>query len=72
MLPLEERIEQIKQADSIMWMLWWEDEVYPYTISKMEFINIINNYDLKLDNVHFPFEDINNLWNEMCTKKQSY
>ena len=52
-LPLEERIEQIKQAGFDYVMLWWEDEVYPYTISKMEFINIINNYDLKLDNVHF-------------------
>lgn len=71
-LPLEERIEQIKQAGFDYVMLWWEDEVYPYTISKMEFINIINNYDLKLDNVHFPFEDINNLWNESSAQRNNH
>jgi sugar phosphate isomerase/epimerase len=71
-LPLEGRLRQIKQAGFDYVMLWWEDEVYPHTISRMELINILKSYDLKLDNVHLPFENINNLWNESSAQRNNH
>lgn len=62
--PFEERIKLIKQAGFDYCMLWWEDESYPYHISRMEFNKIIEFYDLKLDNIHLPFDNVNNLWCE--------
>ncbi len=70
-LPLKERIRLIKQAGFDYVMLWWEDEEYPYTVKRMEFINILQYYDLKLDNVHLPFENINNLWSEDNTERNN-
>jgi sugar phosphate isomerase/epimerase len=63
-LPFEERIKLIKQAGYDYVMLWWEDESYPYTINRMKFNEVLKSYDLKLDNVHLPFDNINNLWSE--------
>lgn len=71
-LPFEERIKLIKQAGYDYVMLWWEDEDYPYTISRMEFNHILDCYDLKLDNVHLPFENINNLWSENTTERNNH
>ena len=57
-LPFEERIKLIKNAGYDYVMLWWEDEDYPFTLSRMEFNHILDYYDLKQDNVHLPFENI--------------
>jgi sugar phosphate isomerase/epimerase len=62
--PFEERIKLIKESGYNNIMLWWEDEVYPRFIDKKDFIKIIKSYDLNLDNVHFPFDNINSLWLE--------
>lgn len=62
--PFEERIKQIKESGYNYIMLWWEDEVYPRLIDKKDFIKIIKSYDLNLDNVHLPFDNINSLWLE--------
>lgn len=70
-LPFEERIKLIKQAGYDYVMLWWEDEDYPYTVRRTEFIKILDCYDLKLDNVHLPFENINNLWSENITERNN-
>ena len=43
-------------------MLWWEDESYPKHIDRRDFIKIVKSYDLNIDNVHLPSEDINSLW----------
>lgn len=68
-LPLEERIKLIKQAGYDYVMLWWEDEVYPHTINRKEFIKILKYYDLKLDNIHLPSDNLNNLWSEDSTTR---
>lgn len=70
-LHFEERIKLIKQAGYDYVMLWWEDESYPYIINRMELIKILKHYDLKLDNVHLPFENINNLWSESNTLRNN-
>lgn len=71
-LSLEERIKMIKEVGFDYVMLWWEDEVYPHTMSKMEFVNILKYYDLKLDNVHLPVDNINNLWSESSTERNKH
>lgn len=68
----EERIKLIKQAGYDYVMLWWEDEIYPKFIDKKQLINIVDCYDLKLDNIHLPFDDINLLWSEDKTKRQNH
>lgn len=62
--PFEERIKQIKETGYNYIMLWWEDETYPRIIDRREFIKIVKSYDLNLDNVHLPFNNINSLWIE--------
>jgi len=62
--PFEERIKQIKESGYNYVMLWWEDEKYPRFIDKKELIKIVKSYDLNLDNVHLPFDNINSLWLE--------
>jgi len=62
--PFDERIEFIKKANFDYVMLWWEDEIYPSLIDRKELINIVKSYELKIDNVHLPFDDTNLLWSE--------
>lgn len=70
-LPIEERFKLIKQSGYDYVMLWWEDEVYPHTFSRKEFIKMLNYYDLNLDNVHLPFDNVNNLWSEDRTARNN-
>lgn len=62
--PFEERIKQIKESGYDYIMLWCEDETYPKFIDKKDLIKIVKSYDLYLDNVHLPFDNINYLWLE--------
>lgn len=71
-LPFEERIKLIKQAGYDYVMLWWENEDYPYTLSRKEFKIKLDYYDLKLDNVHLPFDNINNLWSESSIERNNH
>ena len=63
-LPFEERIKQIKEANYDYVMLWWEDEDYPEHIDRRDLIKIVRSYDIGLDNIHLPYEDVNLLWSE--------
>lgn len=67
--PFNERIELIKKANFDYIMLWWEDESYPSIIDKRELINIVMSYELKIDNVHLPFDNTNLLWSENISKR---
>lgn len=62
--PFEERIKQIKESGYNYIMLWWEDETYPTIIDRQELVKIVKSYDLNLDNIHLPFNNINSLWFE--------
>lgn len=62
--PFEQRIKQIKETGYDYLMLWWEDETYPRFLDRRELIKIVGSYDLNLDNVHLPFNNINDLWLE--------
>jgi len=67
--PFEERIKSIKQAGYDYVMLWWEDETYPLFIDRRNLIKIVNDYGLKIDNVHLPFDDTNILWSDDINKR---
>lgn len=69
--PFEERIKLIKEAKYDYLMLWWEDETYPNFIDRSELMKIVSGYDLKLDNIHLPFDDANILWSENKIERQS-
>ena len=62
--PFEERIKQIKESGYNYIMLWWENETYPNFIDRRNLINIVKSYDINLDNVHLPYNEINFLWAE--------
>lgn len=62
--PFEERIKLIKETGYDYVMLWWEDEFHPKHIDKRDLFKIVDYYDLKLDNIHLPYDNINYLWIE--------
>jgi sugar phosphate isomerase/epimerase len=69
--PFEERIRLIKEADYDYLMLWWEDESYSSNIDRREFVNTIKRYDIKLDNVHLPYDGTALLWGDDKYKREN-
>lgn len=61
-IPLPERLKLIKESGFDATCLWWEDETYPYTIPADKMPTIVNDQGLFIDNIHCPFQDVNELW----------
>ena len=57
-LSYEERIKLIKDAGFQSVMIWWGEE----NENKETTPQIARKYGLKIENLHFPFADINSIW----------
>lgn len=68
--PFETRISSIKEAEFDYVMIWWEDEFYPNYINRRSLMKIVNSYELNLDNIHLPFDDVNLLWSKNNTERR--
>ena len=63
-MPLPKRLELIRQAGFTSTSLWWEDEIGTPPIDRPTMAALVRDYGLNLDNVHVPYDDIDDLWSE--------
>lgn len=61
-LPMEERAALIRAAGFSHVMLWWGDEYAEYNGPKEAQPDLFRRAGLKIESVHLPFADINDLW----------
>ncbi|MFZ7132745.1 MAG: sugar phosphate isomerase/epimerase family protein [Eubacteriales bacterium] len=61
-LPLPERVKLIRESGFDATCLWWEDETYPNLIPVNDMPSIVRSAGLYIDNIHCPYEGVNNLW----------
>ena len=71
-LPIEERLKLIKEANFDNVMLWWEDETYPEFKDKKEFVALAKQIGLGVDNIHLPCEDCNQFWSDSLADRDQY
>lgn len=68
-LPLPERLRLIKQAGFDAVSLWWEDEQGLKVVKKDDFTALVDDSGLIFENIHAPFNNTNDLWNENKTAR---
>lgn len=62
--PFEEIIRLIKDAGFQSVMTWWGDDFKEIDGPKEKKPDIVRDSGLKLENVHFPFDEINAIWED--------
>jgi len=70
-MPLPQRLEMIKNAGFNSTMVWWEDEIGCPGIIKERMPEIVRNSGLLLENIHVPYDNIDDLWSESQTRRES-
>jgi sugar phosphate isomerase/epimerase len=68
----EDIIRLIKEAGFQSVMTWWGDEFKETDGPKEMKPEIIRNANLKLENVHLPFEGINTIWEDNLNGQEMY
>lgn len=63
-IPLEDRLKLISESGFNSTCLWWEDETYPNLIPVEKMPKMVKDNGLLLDNIHCPYEGVNNLWSK--------
>lgn len=71
-MPVEERLRLINEANFDNVMLWWEDESYPQFKDKKYFASLAKQFGLKVDNIHLPYDDCNLLWSNNTIEREMY
>ena len=61
-LPIEEKVQLIKNAGFNATCLWWGDE--DFNNNKQQQPDIVRKIGLQIDNMHAPFNKANSLWQE--------
>jgi sugar phosphate isomerase/epimerase len=64
MLSMEDRLKAIKAAGFDTTMLWWGDDVAFWDFKKEDLVKKTEEIGLEIENIHLPYYDINNLWEE--------
>lgn len=63
-LPLAERLKQIKQAGFEAVSIWWEDEMVFLCEPKEQVPSLVRREGLYLDSIHLPYHITNDLWQD--------
>ncbi len=71
-MPVEERLRLIKEANFDNVMLWWEDESYPQFKDKKYFVSLAKQLGLEVDNIHLPYDDCNLIWSDTVSDRERY
>ena len=71
-MPVEERLKLIKEANFDNVMLWWEDESFPYFNDKKTFVSMAREFGLGVDNIHLPYDDCNLLWSDNIADREKH
>ncbi len=66
-MPLPQRLELIKKAGFDATTIWWEDEIGSPKIKKEKMPKIVRESGLLLENIHLPYDDVDDLWSESKT-----
>lgn len=66
-MPLPQRLELIKKAGFDATTIWWEDEIGSPKIKKESMPKIVRESGLLLENIHLPYDDVDDLWSESKT-----
>ncbi len=61
-LPLQKRLELIKEAGFDATTLWWEDEETLGGLEKNDMPDLVRKGGLVLENIHVPYDHCNDLW----------
>jgi len=61
-LLLKHRLKLIRDAGFEATMIWWGDQMAYRDGDKAQTMEIVCDSGLYLDNIHLPFENINNIW----------
>ena len=64
-LPFDNVMKLIKNAGFQSVMTWWGDEYSDRDGPKEKIPEIIRSNNLKLENVHFPYDEINSIWKDI-------
>lgn len=63
-MPLPQRLDLIKKAGFDATTIWWEDEIGSPGIRKEKMPALVREAGLQLENIHVPYDDIDDLWSE--------
>lgn len=66
------RIERIKKAGFDGIMLWWEDEMGEWPISRFEMLNRARDLELEIFNFHMAAVNDNDIWNSSIRVRERY
>lgn len=69
-MPLPERLALIKKAGFEAASLWWEDEIGSPGINRAHMPDLVRDAGLMLDNVHVPYDGIDDLWSEDAIRRE--
>ena len=70
MLPMEDRLRKIKKAGFDSTMLWWGDKVAFWEFDKEDLVKKTDEIGLVIENIHLPYNDINNLWEKSISSRK--
>jgi len=70
--PFSDLIKLIKEAGFRSVMIWWGDEFTNYTGPKEQHPEITRKAGLELENAHFPFESVNDLWEDTVAGQEAF
>lgn len=70
-MPLPERLALIRKAGFSLTSLWWEDEIGIPGISRALMPDLVRDSGLILENVHVPYDNIDDLWSESNRRRDS-
>ena len=72
MYPFSDIIKLIKEAGFKSVMTWWGDEFVNIIGPKEQHAEIIRNAGLELENAHFPFENVNDIWEDTAAGQEIF
>lgn len=67
-LPLQERLALIKKTGFEATTLWWEDK--EAGLPKESTPGMVRDFGLYLENIHVPYENCNDFWNNRLTARE--
>ncbi|WP_054876151.1 sugar phosphate isomerase/epimerase family protein [Oxobacter pfennigii] len=71
-LPIQKRLEMIKEAGFDATSIWWEDEEGEYTVYKKDFPAMVKDNGLVFENIHAPFNDCEDLWSQTASRQDRF
>lgn len=69
-IEMEQRLKLIKNAGFDSVVLWWGEHNLGSTIKRTDQPNLVYKHGLSIENVHFPYENVNLIWQDSINGKE--